>query len=114
MVAVGGLVNALLVAALTTDAFAEPELLAPGELPATPDATIELSSQTQMQACESGGMGAGECDVTCRVVFNFMTTSCGVSCRSGYFACCSCDNGCKCLMDHEEMWPIPDPGPKLQ
>jgi hypothetical protein len=49
---------------------------------------------------------------TCHRAFNFWSTSCNVSCRSGYYACCSCGNGCDCVVDHDELWPLPpDPIP---
>ena len=63
-----------------------------------------------MIACESGGAYASECQLTCRVLLNIASTKCSVSCISGYYACCTCDDGCKCVMDHEEMWPVyPEP-----
>ena len=77
---------------------------APGEEPAT-----------WLQVCESGGWGSGTCSVQCHRVFNYWTTSCNVSCRSGYYACCNCDNGCECVLDHDELWPLPPtplPSPK--
>ena len=69
-----------------------------------------------LEICESGGWRAEMCSVTCHRVFNYWTTTCNVSCRSGYYACCSCESGCKCVIDHDEMWPlppepIPDPPP---
>jgi hypothetical protein len=60
-----------------------------------------------IQACESGGPGANICSIGCHKVFNFYTTQCSVSCRSGYYACCSCDDGCDCIIDHDELWPLP-------
>jgi len=114
VVAAGVLANAVLAATLSASANLDPALVIPGGLLTIPDATIESSTQTHMQVCDSGGVGAPECDVSCHIILNFLTSSCGVSCRSGYFACCSCDTGCHCLMDHEEMWPLPpfpDPGP---
>lgn len=45
--------------------------------------------------CYSGGCGATQCSGSCMI-----SPSCGISCSSGYFACCSCDfwgpGGCKC------------------
>lgn len=45
--------------------------------------------------CYSGGCGATQCSGSCMI-----SPSCGISCTSGYFACCSCDfwgpGGCKC------------------
>ena len=68
----------------------------------------------QIVACESGGMNSDTCSINCHVIFNFYTTSCEVTCRSGFFACCNCSSGCQCVIDHEEMYPLPprDPTPK--
>ena len=66
-----------------------------------------------LEVCESGGWRSETCSVACHRVFNYWTTTCNVSCRSGYYACCSCDNGCKCVLDHNELWPLPpDPTPQ--
>lgn len=49
--------------------------------------------------CWSGGCGATSCEGGCNI-----TASCGVSCATGYFACCQCDwqgNGCKCYSNSE-------------
>jgi hypothetical protein len=64
-----------------------------------------------LEICDSGGWRAEQCSLTCHRVFNYWTTTCNVSCRSGYYACCSCDSGCQCVMDHDELWPLP-PTPK--
>lgn len=73
------------------------------------DPAISSMRSPHMEVCDSGGPGTSSCDINCHVVFNFYTSQCGVSCRTGYFACCSCDTGCKCAMDHDEMWPLPAP-----
>jgi len=76
--------------------------------PATPLAPVEADGQ-QMVACESGGPFADTCQINCHIIFNFYTKSCSVTCRSGYFACCSCDGGCQCIIDHDEVNPLPTP-----
>ena len=100
MITSGVLLPAVLVAALAVG------------LPAVDDEklwTPEINAPA-MVACESGGAYASECQLTCRVLLNIASTKCSVSCVSGYYACCTCDDGCKCVMDHEEMWPTyPEP-----
>ena len=84
-----------------------------GDSAAPVDSVMSVNAPA-MVACESGGVGAHDCDVNCRVAFLFYTSDCKVSCRSGFFACCNCETGCKCLLDHDEMWPAPpapDPPP---
>ena len=102
----------LLSAALATALVARPPA-ANGEVLWTPvpsEPGIERLNAPAMVPCESGGAQASECQLTCRVVLNIASTSCSVSCISGYYACCNCDGGCKCVMDHEEMWPVyPEP-----
>jgi len=79
-------------------------------LPAEPNASFESSiGGREIVACEAGGMNSESCNVHCHVIFNFYTTSCEVTCRTGYFACCNCDTGCQCVIDHDEMWSIPPP-----
>ena len=76
-----------------------------GAAPATlPPAEVDGQ---QMVACESGGRFSDSCSVNCHIVFSFYTKSCSVTCRSGFFACCNCDGGCECVMDHEEVNPLP-------
>ena len=41
--------------------------------------------------CPSGGPGATSCSGG--------PSCCSVSCSSGYYACCHCTNGCKCVKD---------------
>lgn len=60
-----------------------------------------------IERCDTGGWATSECNVYCHKLFNFWTATCEVSCRSGYYACCSCDEGCRCIIDHDEMWPSP-------
>ena len=83
---------------------------------AAPEAPAEdeFDPAKSIQACESGGDGAPTCSAACHKVFNFYTTQCSVSCRSGYYACCGCERGCDCVIDHDELWPWPAdkiPGP---
>ena len=65
----------------------------------------------EVEICDSGGWRAEECSLTCHRAFNYWTTTCNVSCRAGYYACCNCNTGCQCYMDHDEMWPVPLPAP---
>jgi hypothetical protein len=90
--------------------FATTMVRSPDEAPASDPATY-------LQICDSGGWRSETCSVLCHRVFNYWTTTCNVSCRSGYYACCSCENGCECVLDHDEMWPLPPtpiPSPKPQ
>jgi hypothetical protein len=103
MIASGVLRSAMLATALAAGLAAGND-----EMPWTPVAP-EIDAPA-MVACESGGAYASECQLTCRVLLNIASTRCSVSCISGYYACCTCDDGCKCIMDHEEMWPTyPEP-----
>lgn len=82
--------------------------------PSGPVDSVMSVNAPAMVACESGGIGAPDCEVNCRIVLLVYTSDCKVSCRSGFFACCNCATGCKCLLDHDEMWPAPpapDPPP---
>lgn len=72
---------------------------------ADPNVFVEIA------ICESGGWRAELCSLSCHHVFNYWTTTCNVTCRSGYYACCSCESGCRCVIDHDEMWPVPPPPP---
>ncbi|HEX4822812.1 MAG TPA: hypothetical protein VFV19_00720 [Candidatus Polarisedimenticolaceae bacterium] len=77
-------------------------------------ATLLAPPETEMQqmvACESGGIFADSCQISCHVIFTFYTKSCSVTCRSGFFACCNCDGGCQCVLDHEEVDPVPPDRP---
>jgi hypothetical protein len=76
------------------------------------DATPE-SPATWLEVCDAGGWRAETCSLTCHRAFNYWVTTCNVSCRSGYYACCGCDRGCQCVIDHDELWPLPpDPTPQ--
>jgi hypothetical protein len=113
MVIAAAVAQAILGVALTLGAPTDPALSTP-DVSAAPDETMASRPSQRMQVCESGGMGSDTCNVDCHIVFNYYTTHCNVACRSGFFACCSCDRGCQCVMDHEEMWPLPplpDPDP---
>src|SRR5262245_64338678 len=66
----------------------------------------------EVEICDSGGWSAEQCSLTCHRAFNYWTTTCNVSCRSGYYACCGCESGCRCVIDHDEMWPLPPPPPE--
>jgi len=77
------------------------------------DESAGSDPSTYLQICDSGGWRSETCSVTCHRAFNYWVTTCNVSCRSGYYACCSCDSGCDCILDHDEMWPLPpDPTPQ--
>jgi len=112
MVIVAAIARTALGVALTIGAGPDTALSTP-DVSFPPDEMMASMPSQHMQACEQGGSGADSCNVHCHVVFNYYTTYCNVSCRSGYFACCSCDGGCQCVIDHDEMWPLPpiDPGP---
>ena len=107
------IVSSVLLPAVLATALAAGLPAADGETLWTPVASepgIEGRNAPDMVACESGGAHTSECQLTCRVLLNIASTSCRVSCISGYYACCSCDDGCRCVMDHEEMWPVyPEP-----
>jgi hypothetical protein len=77
------------------------------DVPRPGDAAVVESQQ--IIACESGGFDADSCSISCHVVFSFYTKSCNVSCRSGYFACCNCNGGCQCEIDHEVVYALPPP-----
>jgi len=108
MVIAAAIARTVLGAALTIGMSPDPALSTP-DFPAATDETMASRPSQAMQACENGGMGADTCNVDCHIVFNYYTTHCNVACRSGYFACCSCERGCQCVLDHDEMWPLPPP-----
>jgi hypothetical protein len=110
MVIVAAIARTVLGVALTVGANADPALSTP-DVSAPTDESIASTQSRHLQVCESGGMGADECNVSCHVVFNYFTTHCAVACRTGYFACCNCDGGCQCVVDHDDMWPLPPPDP---
>src|SRR5262245_22998865 len=81
-------------------------LLATTMIPSADEAP-GLDPSTWLQVCDSGGWASETCSVLCHRAFNYWTTSCNVTCRTGYYACCSCENGCECVLDHDELWPLP-------
>jgi hypothetical protein len=109
MVTFAALARMALVSALAAGVNAVPSLTTVAEVPTTPDETMATPRAPRMQVCDSGGLGTSTCDVNCHIVFNFYTSQCNVTCRSGYYACCSCDQGCHCIVDHDDMWPVPSP-----
>ena len=78
----------------------------------SPVAQVETLSAPAMMECQSGGASSDSCDLKCSVFLNFATASCRVKCNSGYYACCSCSDGCKCLMGTSDTLPVPEPLPQ--
>jgi hypothetical protein len=68
------------------------------------------ASAPSIQSCDTGGGHARSCSAGCNLLFGRIRWGCSVTCGGGYYACCSCSGGCKCVMDHDELWPtVSDP-----
>lgn len=62
-------------------------------------------SAPELESCQSGGFESKSCGVRCTNWFGTIRTSCTVECKEGYYACCSCDEGCRCIMKFPQLWP---------
>ncbi|HEX4822813.1 MAG TPA: hypothetical protein VFV19_00725 [Candidatus Polarisedimenticolaceae bacterium] len=81
----------------------------PGSPPRCGGPAAEAASAPAMVACDSGGVGATSCEtkVTISVSGFGTTSSCGISCTTGFYACCQNPGGghdakCVCLTEHPE------------
>jgi len=68
--------------------------------------TPQTESAPAMMVCDSGGEGATSCETKTTIsVSGFGTTSgCGISCTTGFYACCQSAGGgrdakCACLVE---------------
>ena len=70
------------------------------------------SSMPAIMCCDSGGPGASACEVGQGIGLGWpVSEGCGISCRDGYFACCTrggilARSTCECLPD---VWPLYHP-----
>lgn len=87
--------------------FEQAELWATGTLTLRGKGHDDANPWEECPECGSGGRGAGECNSSCQLSGNVggsgaviggqggigSSSSCGVSCGDGYFACCGCAVG---------------------
>lgn len=76
------------------------------------DVATTQNAPAMMGECNAGGVGSKACEKNCNKLFSVVTWSCKVECNEGYYACCNCEDGCQCILDHQEMWPLPPDPPK--
>jgi hypothetical protein len=63
------------------------------------------ASRPSIQKCDGGDPNAPSCSVRCNALLGHLTWGCSVTCSSGYYACCNCDGGCKCVAKFDSLWP---------
>ena len=131
----GKLERVLLLGLVVISGLVQPEALGSTGAPADPTNETELSEdagssgtgsdaiavpQANMPAimcCDAGGPGAGSCEVGQGIGLGWpISEGCGISCRDGYFACCTrggvfTRSTCDCLPDFRPILHTPaDPG----